>query len=300
MAWSAIALVEACEQARTELVVTVDSEVAWGPGRGVQSVVIAVRRGGATGPLRSMRATALGPGRQQLPMSVGVIGALDDTATPVWIEVLGCGDPNGCTPESAAVTQRAVVRFVSGQTLELPLLLASACAGVTCASDQRCVTGSGQCEAATRAQETLRPFTGAMNARDAAAAVEDARKDVEAAMDSSFDAATADLGATDVPGDTSAAIDAATQEAGPADVGHVDVGAVDAGPADAGPREVGVVDVGLADVGPTDASGPTITCPLPSGTTTCTGSRACCFTFAGLPSGCGCAQTGGLICLPCN
>jgi len=114
------------------------------------------------GPLRDTRTTVLGAGagRLPLPLYVGVIPGDDDTATPVWIEALGCGAPNGCTAATAVVAQRAVVRFTRGQTEEVTLLLASACVGVRCTSEQRCAVGSGQCEAATRAEETVRPFNG--------------------------------------------------------------------------------------------------------------------------------------------
>ncbi|MDP3212795.1 MAG: SUMF1/EgtB/PvdO family nonheme iron enzyme [Deltaproteobacteria bacterium] len=151
-------LAAGCEQPRTELVARVDSEVAWGAGATVQSVTLTVRRGGPAGPLRSDRTTALGTGgdRRSLPLVVGILPG-DDTDTPVWIEALGCGDPNGCTPTTAVVAQRAVVRFTRGQTEEVPLLLASACVGGTCGSDERCGEG-GRCEPATRA--TVRPFDG--------------------------------------------------------------------------------------------------------------------------------------------
>lgn len=153
-----VVLAAGCEQPRTELVARVESEVAWGAGRTVQSVTLTVRRGGPTGPLRSARTTALGTGgeRRPLPLLVGIVSA-DDTDTPVWIEALGCRDPNGCTVATAVVAQRAVVRFTRGQTEEVPLLLASACVGVTCGSDERCGDG-GRCEPATRA--TVRPFAG--------------------------------------------------------------------------------------------------------------------------------------------
>lgn len=174
-----VVLAAGCEQPRTELVARVESEVAWGAGRTVQSVTLTVRRGGPTGPLRSARTTALGMGgeRRPLPLLVGIVPT-DDTDTPVWIEALGCRDPNGCTAATAVVAQRAVVRFAVGQTQEVPLLLASACVGVTCGSDERCGTG-GRCEPATRA--TVRPFNGID-----AGAVADARMDagrVDAARD---------------------------------------------------------------------------------------------------------------------
>jgi hypothetical protein len=159
--WAA-ALMGGCEQPRTELVVRVDSEIDWGANQPVQSVTLSVRRGGPSGPLRSARTTTLGTaaGRQALPLYVGVIAAANDTDAPVWIEVLGCGDPNGCSSASAAVVvaQRAVVTFVRGRTQELPMLLASDCRAVMCAPDQRCF--HTQCEAATEAQATVRPFQG--------------------------------------------------------------------------------------------------------------------------------------------
>ncbi|MDP3220504.1 MAG: hypothetical protein Q8S73_40805, partial [Deltaproteobacteria bacterium] len=180
LGWAALVLAAGCEQPRTELVVRVDSEVAWGEGQSVQSVVLTVRRGGATGPLRSARTTALGAGdgRRALPLYVGVIAGDDDVETPVWIEALGCGDPNGCDVATARVVQRAVVRFTRGRTEEVPLLLASACVGVTCALDERCTTG-GQCEAATRAQETVGPFSGT----DAATVAHDDSPTADTTMD---------------------------------------------------------------------------------------------------------------------
>ena len=168
-----------CERPRTELVVRIDSEVAWGPSATVQAITLTVRRGGPAGVLRSQRTTTLGTddGRLPLPLLVGVLAADKDTETPVWLEALGCSDPNGCTPATAVVAQRAVVRFVLRQTVEVPLLLASACVGVVCRSDQRCA--EGVCEAATTA-----PVGGAdAGVRDAAAD----RVDV-------VDSGTADLG----------------------------------------------------------------------------------------------------------
>ncbi|MDP3220765.1 MAG: hypothetical protein Q8S73_42150, partial [Deltaproteobacteria bacterium] len=211
LGWAVMVLAAGCEQPRTELVVRVDSEVAWGAGQTVQSVVLTVRRGGATGPLRSARTTALGDGRRALPLYVGVVPA-DDMETPVWIEALGCGDPNGCDLATARVVQRAVVRFTRGRTEEVPLLLASACVGMTCALDERCTTG-GQCEAATRAQVTVGPFSGtdaATVAHDASPTADttmdagvvdsamDAGRDVDSTMDAGGDLGTS-MDVTDTP-----------------------------------------------------------------------------------------------------
>lgn len=160
MAWAIGTLAAGCEQARTEVVVRVDSEIAWGVGARVQSLVVSVRRSGDDGPLRDRRTIVLGTaaGQQPLPLRVGVLAG-EDVATPVWIEALGCSAPNGCTAAQAVVAQRAMVRFTAGQTLELPLRLTAECVGATCAHDERCAVGR-RCEPATRAQLDLRPFDG--------------------------------------------------------------------------------------------------------------------------------------------
>ena len=279
VSWTAIALVGGCTQARTELVLVVDSEIAWGPGRPLQSVALTVRRGEATGPLRSSRTTLLGPGGERLPMLVGVIETLGDTATPVWIEVLGCSAPSVCTSESAVVAQRAVVRFVSGQTMELPLLLASACAGVTCASAQRCETSSGRCEAATRAQEMVRRFTGNVDPSGHDAAMMDVSSDATTIVDSSLDIGTADLGAMET-----GMADARPLDTGPRDAGLVDAGLVDAGLVDAGLVDAGLVDAGLVD------AGPALVCAAQAGNRTCHGSGGlapCCIPVL-IATSCGC------------
>ncbi len=201
--------------ARAEIVVRVDSEVGWGPGQRVQSVLLSVRRGGADGPLRSARTTVLGVGAGHLPLPlyVGVLASDGNTDTPVWVEALGYGDPSGCTAPPAAVAQRAIVRFARGQTQELPLLLASACLGVTCASDQRCAT-SGRCESATTAQDALQPFVGtaAPIGVDAGVAVDGRTLGSEVATP--VDIGANDVGTDDVRPDSPSAPDDALLPAG--------------------------------------------------------------------------------------
>jgi hypothetical protein len=243
LGWSAVALAAGCEQSRTELVVRVDSELAWGARQAVQSVVLTVRRGGAAGPLRSSRTTALGTGgeRRTLPLFVGVIAGDGDVETPVWIEALGCDDPNGCTAAEARVAQRAVVRFVRGQTQEVPLLLASACAGVTCASEQRCAAG-GLCEAATAAQATVRPFVGV-----SMSAAEDA-------TDGARDDATVTDGANDVEAMDSEADVAPPPDAEPRDVGERDAEVIPTDHGESDGSSIDLPDVGTAEDVP-EASG---------------------------------------------
>jgi len=295
-----LVLVAGCEQPRTELVVRTESEVPWGTGQTVQSVVLSVRRSGAAGPLRSARTTALGtePGRLTLPLLVGVVpGDDDDTDTPLWIEALGCGSPNGCTASDAVVAQRAVVRFVRGETQELTLLLASACLNMRCPSDQRCAVATGECEAATRAQETVRPFTGT----DAATTPPDAplTADRPSTMDAAVDAPAVDAPSTDrgnptdrgvpmdvVPRDVqttdtgaidagradTVAVDAGRPDVGTVDAGRPDTGAIDAGRPDAGTVDVGgPTDVGITDRGPVDTGATDVGTPCATGLTRCGG-----------------------------
>ncbi|TAK20558.1 MAG: hypothetical protein EPO40_31355 [Myxococcaceae bacterium] len=264
-----VVLAAGCEQSRTELVARVDSEVAWGAGRTVQSVTLTVRRGGPNGPLRSARTTALGAGgeRRPLPLLVGIVPT-DDTDTPVWIEALGCGAPNGCTAATAAVVQRAVVRFAVGQTQEVPLLLASACVGVTCGSDERC-GATGRCEPATRA--TVRPFNGTDAATgmdvgvdriDAATPDRPVAMDRTVIADSSVDVAT-------MTGDTGM-IDIAL----PVDARMVDLPAVDT-PVTCGPLELrcgGACVAALRD--PMNCGDCGAVCPAVTGATaSCMGGR---------------------------
>ncbi|MBK6532185.1 MAG: hypothetical protein IPF99_22105 [Deltaproteobacteria bacterium] len=140
----------------------VDSELPWGPGAALQSVSVEVRQGDASGRVHSLRTTALGvgTGRRALPLAVGLLPPEEQSDAAVWIEVRGCATPEGCALGEAVVVQRAVVRFVAEQTVALPMLLASACVGVTCGADQRCEPTTGMCAAATGAQATVRAYNG--------------------------------------------------------------------------------------------------------------------------------------------
>ncbi len=271
-------LAMSCEVPRTEIVARIESEVAWGSGEALQSLAISVRRVGPDGPLRSARVTALGTetGRAQLPFAVGLIAADDEVDDPVWIEVLGCPGPNGCEPTTARVMQRAVVRFTRGRTEELPLLLASACLDVRCASNERCNVDMGRCELATRAQEMLQPL-GSVDA--AVASDRPMVNDRPVAMD----VGPTDSGQTDAPVDVAAMdrvatidrpavmdvpVDAGVRDVPPVDLGVVDVGARDVPPVDVGspdtggrdvpPVDVGSPDSGMRDVPPVDAGTPCV------------------------------------------
>jgi hypothetical protein len=166
--------------------------------------------------LQDVRTTVLGTDRglQRLPLLVGVLPSDDtDADIPIWIEALGCPAAARCARTEAVVTQRAVVRFTRGQTDVVPLLLASACVGVTCGGDERCAT-TGRCEPATRA--TVRPFDGSD-----AGAVADAARDA-GGMDRGTvaDAPMTDTGAPPDRNDLGTVVDAVV----PVDVPAPDVG----------------------------------------------------------------------------
>ncbi len=143
------AALTACTQPRTEIVTVVTSEVPWGAGRELQSLSVEVRTGSSTGPQRSLRVFPLGTtdARTALPLRFGILpdaSRAADDATPVWVEVLGCAGTE-CDGGRAVVSQRAIVQFAYGKTLELRLTLASACAGNRCTATQACNVTTGEC-----------------------------------------------------------------------------------------------------------------------------------------------------------
>lgn len=192
-------LLTRCERPRTEIVVRVTSDVAWGEGQALQSVVLTIRRGGSSGILRSVRTTALGagPGRRALPLYISVIPSDDDVSTPVWIEAIGCDAVSGCT--SSTLVQRALVTFGREQTLELDLGLYGVCRGSQCSAEQWCPQ-TGRCAPATQAP--LRLFTGLLPpglpdaSRIDASEVESGRTDaIDVPRADIIDASTPDIAA---------------------------------------------------------------------------------------------------------
>ena len=290
----ALAFTLGCERPATEVVVRVDSEIAWGLGQRLQSVVLEVRRAGPDGPLRSRQVTPVGTGagRRPLPLFVGVSESVGDPTTPLWIEALGCAQDSGCARSGAVSAQRAVVRFVPEQTVELALLLSPACGAARCSLDQSC-TPSGNCLPASNAQSTLRPIAGVPADAASAAATSDATATDATATDATTADAAMDTPAppdaprppdgapmgdaepidrpdaapTDRPDATptdrpdAAPTDRPTSDDVPVDAAPSDlpgdVRPADAGPMDAGPMDVGAdapPDTALTDAGPRDTA----------------------------------------------
>ncbi len=200
LALGALTLVR-CTKPRTELVVTVRSELAWGTGRDLQSLVVTVRRGSAEGAIRWQQSKVLGSdvGQWPLPLSFGLYPSDASDATPVWIEVLGCAARDGCVASGALVEQRAVVSYRPEQTVGLDLWLAARCRGVTCGVSERCVRETGRCELASRANDDVAPLSGGVVPMET-----DATSSADAAMDHALVDASTDA---DAPAD-GAAVDA--------------------------------------------------------------------------------------------
>lgn len=172
------ALALGCVEPRTQLVLRVSSELPSGEGRALQSIVVRVRRGGSTGPLRSERALTLGEGgaRRALPLRIGVLPAGDDLDTPVWFEVLGCAEPGGC--ERAVVSQRGSHPFTRGVTQEIDLGLYNSCRAARCTADEWCQQ-NGLCAPASQVPVRTLDGAGVAMPTDAAADAADATADAD-------------------------------------------------------------------------------------------------------------------------
>ena len=154
------AVATACVSPRTEVVVSIQTDLATGPGQALQSLAIAVRRSGPSGELRLQNHVVLGTesAAWTLPSTIGLLPRDGDTSGAVWVEVAGCPTRASCDDATATVTQRAVVSYVRGETLSIDLLLAARCVGVRCPSDQTCSAMTGLCVTAAR-QSELRAFS---------------------------------------------------------------------------------------------------------------------------------------------
>jgi hypothetical protein len=258
-----------CEVPATQLIVGIDSDLSWGPGREVEAVTLEVRRGGANGLLRSRRTTALGTGsaRESLALWVTVVASDPADATPIWIEALGCAGASGCTRETAVVAQRASVSLVPRSTGTLRMLLARSCVPSRCTASERCEVSNGRCVPAA-SQGEVRLYDGSLPRRFAAGAPGldagvprdgaadtglDAPPDtgppmgldavaLDVASDASLDsgASSADAAAVDSSDDADASGNAVTDVS--LDLGGE--GAVDSGSAPAPPRPIAPISLG--------------------------------------------------------
>lgn len=169
----------------------VDSDIPWGDGQPLRSLVIEVRAGAAEGELLARNVVALhrGDARASLPYTFGLSPRDQDATRRAWVQVSGCADANGCSADGAAisplVTQRAIVGYVSRETRRLDLLLAARCRGRPCLSAETCEAATGACVSAVVPAERLRPASEVVDATVAQdVVVTDApRADVVVAMD---------------------------------------------------------------------------------------------------------------------
>lgn len=203
---SLVALVS-CTRPRTQLVVTIDSDLTWGPTGALRSVQITVRSNDPEGQLRDRRVVELNDA-VPLPASFGVVPLDDDPSRRVWIEARGCGE-SGC--DTPLVSRQAYVGFVEGQTLLLQMTLAGVCRRVECAiATETCLPSTGACGNARVEATTLPAWTGrfphadtGVDAMDAPVAdAADVEADVSPMSDDAGDVASSDVGdAVDVVSD---------------------------------------------------------------------------------------------------
>lgn len=127
----------ACTNPATQLVVTVDSDLAAAYVVAVHAVAVPGDSPGSLGvDSRFDLSGAGGPASFTLPLSFGVVPPGDDADRRVEIRVEaldGSGAPT--------VVRVARTGFVSGRTLHLPVFLADACRGVSCAPELTCDRG---------------------------------------------------------------------------------------------------------------------------------------------------------------
>jgi len=127
-------LVAGCASTTTQLVVTVDSDLA---ASDVACVRVTVSRLGASAG--SERLFAI-PADAQFPFSFGVVPPGGDSSGRVEVTA----EALGACSESATALVRATARtgFLGSQSLALPLFLATSCSGVVCDADAVCGMGS--------------------------------------------------------------------------------------------------------------------------------------------------------------
>ncbi len=151
---------------RTEIVVTVRSELPWGAGGVLQAMALTVRKGDHRGPTRVLRHELLGTeaGQRALPLSFGLIPLNEADGEALWIEVAACAtrDAAACNAATATVVQRAIVHYQRGATLGLDMWLGARCRNMVCVPTDRCNIANGVCEGAALASADLRPWQGAV------------------------------------------------------------------------------------------------------------------------------------------
>ena len=214
----AAAALVTCTKARTELVVTVRSEVSWGDTGDLQAIRILA--GAGPGAVRVDRNGVLGTdtGQWALPFSFGLVPSNPDDRAPIWIEISGCAtrDAAQCTPATALIVQRAVVLYRPEATDAIDLWFGARCRNVRCQPTERCVRETGLCGPANAANDDVTAWmpgasdAGTSDAGDAGAS---------STQRSCAEAGTPGCGMVVVPGGTftmGSDVNCATQAANPA------------------------------------------------------------------------------------
>ncbi len=139
-----IALTLRCVTPRTEVIVTVDTDLPWGPGAVIDRVRVEVRDEGANGPLRDAQEFALGPdaGRVAMPLSFGILPRDGSEVGSVHVDVVGC---RGACAVDRVTSARRLFSFTPRETRALRLTLSSRCRYVRCEAGTTCDGAAGVC-----------------------------------------------------------------------------------------------------------------------------------------------------------
>lgn len=164
----AAALLGACTQPATQLVVVVDSDLAPSEYACVGVVVSRVEGGALVQGDRRMFDV---PGLVAVPFSFGVVPPDGDASRRVEIRAEAwpsCDEP---APGAAPLVSRAVrTGFLAGQTLRVPMFLGARCRMVECPEPQTCDPGAGVCEVVPELPpESLSPVRPGDELRDGGA-----------------------------------------------------------------------------------------------------------------------------------
>lgn len=146
-----------CVTPRTEVKVTLTTDLDWGADASVRSLVVTVRSGAPDGPLRAQRVVAVGraPGLFAMPASFGVVPNNGDASEVFWVEAHACSEVVGCegvgSAARAITTQRAITGYAVEVTTSVDLFLADACRDVRCDDPrQTCASSLRHCVDARR------------------------------------------------------------------------------------------------------------------------------------------------------
>lgn len=134
----------------------------------VSGTALSVGRIGHTERTRADATTTRCEGEGDLGTMVLVPGADEDAPFAVKVVTSLGGDVTKCLPPvygPTCVVARRSLSFVSGEPLELPIVMSAACAGVRCPENQTCIDGvcaDASCPDPTKCKANVGPWAGTL------------------------------------------------------------------------------------------------------------------------------------------